>query len=130
LGGPFKDESDFFKFLDSLGVNSKEVEEGKIPITTDVEYNFRITSTGQFGKSSREIIAIVYDFDRVKSRLGEALQKDEKKPDEEGTGGTPPPTSPADDKDEDKGKDKDKKAGQPSTPSPAKRPRVVYWKER
>jgi general secretion pathway protein K len=67
--GPFADQAAFESFLGTQGVNMSKFNEQQIPLYFDPETNFRIVSTGFFGRSTREIIAIVYDFDTVKSRL-------------------------------------------------------------
>jgi general secretion pathway protein K len=74
--GPFQSEKEFFSFLESRGVNTKEIEDQRIPLVFDSEYNFRITSTGNFGRTSSEIVAIVYDFAKVKERLTAVLTKE------------------------------------------------------
>lgn len=71
--GPFKDENDFNSFIQSEGINMDRFNESQIPLYFDAEYNFKITSTGLFGNSQREIIAIVYDFDTVRERLEKLL---------------------------------------------------------
>lgn len=67
--GPFADEDAFKKFLGTQGINVDKFNASKIPLYFGSEKIFRIKSTGQFGRSTREIIAIVYDFDTVKGRL-------------------------------------------------------------
>ena len=71
--GPFNDKQQFFSFLQSQGITSQGIEDSGVPLLFDVEYNFKIRSHGQYGRSSSDIIAIVYDFDKVKERLVDAL---------------------------------------------------------
>jgi len=66
--GPFKNEDDFLSYISSRGVNLSQFKENHLPMIFDTEYNFRITSTGTSGRTSSEIVAIVYDFDKVKER--------------------------------------------------------------
>lgn len=67
--GPFPDQAAFESFLQGQGVNMSKFNEGQIPLYFDPETNFRIVSRGVFGNANREIVAIVYDFGTVKSRL-------------------------------------------------------------
>jgi len=72
-GGPFKDENDFLGFLSDprLGVNTQTFnKEHPVPLLFDSEFNFRIKSFGEYRHAKREIVAIVYDFDKVKVQLG------------------------------------------------------------
>ena len=125
-GGPFLDEKDFFSFLEGLGLRTTTLKEKNIPLEFDSVINFRVTSTGNYSNMSRKIVAIVYDFDRVKDRLKDILTK------EKGTGQPPPVPSP--------GQPNPPAAGQPPQPAsptdpdkkstvPKGRPQVVYWFE-
>lgn len=76
--GPFQSEKQFYDFLASRGIDTKPIEEQNIPLIFDSEFNFRITSTGNYGRTSSEIVAIVYDFDKVKERLSSVLTKEKK----------------------------------------------------
>lgn len=78
-GGPFPDLKTFLAFLDSLGLtlDQENVEKERVPLIFDKHINFRITSTGVVGKTTREIVAIVYDFDRVKERVAAQIKKDD-----------------------------------------------------
>jgi general secretion pathway protein K len=69
-GGPYKDLDDFKTFIQGKGVNVATFnQKPEIPLLFDAEYNFRIRSTGVYKRAQREIIAIVYDFDKVKGQL-------------------------------------------------------------
>jgi general secretion pathway protein K len=73
--GPYVDNIDFSSFVQSLGVNPQTFnKEPEIPLIFDSEFNFRIKSTGIYKKTQREIVAIVYDFDKVKEQLSTFLQ--------------------------------------------------------
>jgi general secretion pathway protein K len=130
-GGPFKDEADFQSFVENLGVNYSKIKDSGMPLLFDAEFNFRIRSTGQYQNSASEIVAIVYDFDKVRGRVTDFLKKqleDEKK--QSGDQTTPdedtdkmPQTSP-------NGEDPTKKAAETTPPpAPSGRPNVVYWME-
>lgn len=119
--GPFKDENDFKSLLSTKGVNVDKFNESQIPLYFDAEYNFRIKSIGQFGNSSREIIAIVYDFDTVKERLEKLLSTTTTSLDPGSTtgGGTSGGTAPSG-------------STTSTTLQPKKaagRPSVIYWHE-
>lgn len=121
--GPFKDEEDFIGYLGTLGVTGNPFKEGddvKIPLIFDPEMNFRIRSTGRSGKVEREITAIVYDFDRVKSRLKGFMAKPTPTPD---PNASPTPTpSPT-------GNPQNSKTKKEKIPVPNERPNIVYWNE-
>ena len=77
-GGPFAKLEDFFEFLQKQGLTldlEKQKKEGA-PLIFDEPLNFRVVSTATVGQTSREIVAITYDFDRVKKRLAELIAKD------------------------------------------------------
>jgi general secretion pathway protein K len=73
LGGPFKDEKDFFGFIGGFGVNTTNFNKDKIPLYFDPEINFRISCIGNVGNLNREITSIVFDFAKVQSRLRKSL---------------------------------------------------------
>jgi general secretion pathway protein K len=120
--GPFKDEGEFVAFLNGLGVNGDPFREGdvvKVPLLFESEMNFRIRSTGRSGRVQKEITAIVFDFDRVKTRLQEFISTqnaaktgDDTKGD---PGKAPPPPDP--------------KAPKKTIPPPKDPPQIVYWNE-
>ncbi len=133
--GPFKNLEDFVGFLNGVGIQGNPFLDGKeekVPLLFDPEYNFRIRAAGKSGPVVREIMALTYDFDQVKERLGEFLQKqsDKDKGTNEAAVPTPTPTpTPAPG-------DPGTTAGQPGaqdqkkkTKIPKERPNVVYWVE-
>lgn len=67
-GGPFKDDNDFYGFLDGQGVRIDRASPNRIPLFYGPEFNFRINSTGIFANSTREITAITFDMESVKDR--------------------------------------------------------------
>ncbi len=111
-GGPFKNDQDFFGFIGGFGVNTRSIQERKIPLLYDMEYNFRITATGLSGNVKREIVAVTYDYSNLTQRLADLL--DQQKRDEQGVTVDP-------------------KNGNPPNKTKFKaakgRPSVVYWEE-
>jgi general secretion pathway protein K len=74
-GGPFKTEQDLFNFLTSFSVDVKAIQESKVPLLFDQEFNFRITSTGIAGNVRREITAITYDYPSLAARYADIIHK-------------------------------------------------------
>jgi general secretion pathway protein K len=96
--GPFPDKDSFFAFLEGEDVDTQALEDSKIPLYFDTEYNFRIESTGVSGSVTKKIIAIVYDVDAAANRLSDLIPKDEEEDpedpgDEGGTATTTTTTS-------------------------------------
>lgn len=77
-GGPFSKEEDFIKFVQDQGVelDSEKLKENGIPLIFGTDINFRLVANGAVGNTTREIVAIVYDFDTVKARLKDIISKD------------------------------------------------------
>ncbi len=74
--GPFKDEKEFVEYLNSIGISGNPFqasEEAKTPLVFEPETNFRIRSTGKAGQAQSDIVAIVYDVDKMRERLEKAL---------------------------------------------------------
>lgn len=128
LGGPFKDDKDFFSFIQPYGVNVKAIEESKIPLLYDMEYNFRITSTGLSSNVKREITAVTYDYTNLTTRFADLMDKEDQANNPSGAGAGVGTGSPG------------VGAGTPSpggagAPAAQKfqavkgRPTVVYWEE-
>jgi general secretion pathway protein K len=117
-GGPFKDETDFYGFLRSVGVNTQKLEDSGVLLLYDAELNFRITSAGKFSNTRKEIVAITFDVDNISPALSKTIAEQAKKNQPPPPGGPPPPAAPG--------------ASPPpakSYKSPKGRPRVVYWQE-
>lgn len=76
LGGPFKDQQDFFNFIGAYGVNTTDFNEQRVPLYFDFEINFEISCIGVVGDVTREITSVVYDFEKVQSRLKSSLAED------------------------------------------------------
>lgn len=75
-GGPFKSEADLFGFLTPFSVDIKTIQESKVPLLFDQEFNFRISCTGVSGNVRREITAITYDFPNLAARYADMIQKE------------------------------------------------------
>ena len=122
--GPFKDDKDFLAYTETLGIRDTWYKDDKgqpkVLLLFDSEYNFRVRATGQSGKVSRDITAIVYDFNRVKSRL--KTLNDQMKPPVAPTpavpGGALPAPTPA-----------PTTAKKDTDTVPNERPNIVYWNE-
>lgn len=74
-GGPFKNEQDFLGFLNNYGVNVKAIQESKVPLLFDIEFNFRIQATGLSQNVKRDITVVTYDFPNLANRFAEMLDK-------------------------------------------------------
>lgn len=74
-GGPFQNDQDLISFI---GANAENFNPSKVPLYYGSEYNFRIRSIGTYNKTQREIIAIVYDVDEVKTQLKNILDQEAK----------------------------------------------------
>ncbi|MCB0364344.1 MAG: general secretion pathway protein GspK [Bdellovibrionaceae bacterium] len=124
-GGPFRNYDDFLDFLGTQGVRTDSFNPAGIPLVFDAELNFRIKSVGSYGRVTREIEVVTYDFDNIKERYIDILTKAEEEKKGEG-GGDPGTANKGDGKSDDKGK---------TTPTakklnaPKGRPTVVYWYE-
>ncbi|HRK08124.1 MAG TPA: type II secretion system protein GspK [Pseudobdellovibrionaceae bacterium] len=125
--GPFKDEKAFVEFLNSLGISGNPFREGeaaKVSLIFEPETNFRIRATGISGKSQREITAIVWDEQAVRSRLENMLPA---APTPVATAAAPTPT-PAPGSAAPTPQPSPRTSPTPSTPSLG-RPKIVYWNE-
>lgn len=76
LGGPFKDQQDFFSFIGAYGINTSDFNEQRVPLYFDYEINFNISCIGVVGNVTREINSVVYDFQKVQSRLKSSIAED------------------------------------------------------
>ncbi|MDG0817444.1 type II secretion system minor pseudopilin [Bdellovibrio svalbardensis] len=113
-GGPFKNAEDFWAFVQQKGVRT----EGKtdlVPLIFESVFNFKIRSTGEFAGATREITAIVMDFNKTAAKIKTYTDKDKKD-----AGGAPPPGS---------GGGTGAKSGT-KIPLAKGPPRIVYWNER
>ena len=125
LGGPFQNDQDLYGYIAPYGVNVKAIEESKIPLLYDMEFNFRIVSTGLSANVKREITVVTYDFANLAQRLADLLDK-QKQDESPVNPNEPPPTTPP-----------AATPGQTPAPETTKakvqgakgRPNVVYWEE-
>lgn len=135
--GPFKDEEDFVQYLSSIGIGGNPFDLGdgaKVPLVFEPETMFRVRSTGKAGQTQSDIVAIVYDADKVRSRLEKALVEQATKgasgadsganDSGKGAGGAGSGTGDSAKKDGESGS-KD----QSPAPAPLRRPKIVYWNE-
>lgn len=133
--GPFKDEDDFVRYLESIGVTGNpfrgENNEPTVHLIFDAERYFRIRSTGQSGKVSREITAIVYDFDRAKARVKEQLIAQTKAQGPGGENPTPTPTPDPAGNSPPEGDTPEKSEPEKTDGGavPKQRPEIIYWNE-
>jgi hypothetical protein len=77
IGGPFVDDNDFLGFLESQRVDTQPIRDSNLPLYYGTVFNFRVTSTGVYSNVTREIEVIVYDFDNLKERYIEIVNKEE-----------------------------------------------------
>jgi general secretion pathway protein K len=75
LGGPFKDDQDFFNFIQPYSVNVKNIQDSKVPLLYDMEYNFRITATGLSSNVKREITVVTYDYTNLTPRFADLMDQ-------------------------------------------------------
>lgn len=120
-GGPFQNLQDLTTFLQQQGgINVQTFNTTPpIPLIFDQEINFRIKSTGLYGKAQREIVAIVYDFDKVKGQLA-LLVTGSPSPPAPNAPPAPPQPSPS---------PSPTAAQAAAAPAPAGPPQIVYWEE-
>lgn len=125
-GGPFKDDKDFLGFIQSQGIDDRwyknEKGDPKVLLLFDAEYNFRIKSRGRSGKVEKEITAMVYDFDRVKSRLKELANK-------QSLANASPVPSPSPSPGPGGGNANTNANTADKNKVPNERPNIVYWNE-
>ncbi len=93
-GGPFKNEQDFLGFISNYGVNVKSIQESKVPLLFDIEFNFRIQATGVSQNVKRDITVVTYDFPNLANRFAEMLEKQDKENNPQ-TGAPTDPNDPA-----------------------------------
>jgi general secretion pathway protein K len=70
LGGPFRDQNDFFGFISAFtDPSGLQDGENRVPLYFGAEMNFRINCTGVSGKMTTEIETVVFDAEVVAGRL-------------------------------------------------------------
>lgn len=129
IGGRFKDDQDLFGYIRPFGVNVKAIEDSKIPLLYDIEYNFRIVSTGFSANVKREITAVTYDFANLTTRLAEMMDKQ----DQDQSSGSADAGKAADNSKGAAGgatgAATDDKGKKPKNQAVKGRPNVVYWED-
>lgn len=123
-GGPFKDEDDFFSFMGTLGIDKADFNANNIPLLFDPVYNFRITSTGLFQNTKKEITVITYDADSLKNHYAKLLDKEEEDNQPPPDPNQPPPPDP-----NDPNNSNANTAKPPLIDIPKGRPSIVFWNE-
>ena len=125
LGGPFQSDEDLFGYIAPYGANVKAIRESKIPLLYDLEFNFRIVSTGVSSNVRREITVVTYDFANLAQRLADLMDKQKQDESQDPAQRQQPQPTP-----------ETGKSGTPGdTAKKAKilgakgRPNVVYWEE-
>lgn len=124
-GGPFKDAQEFWSFVTSKGVRLEGKTED-IPLTFDSVFNFKVRSTGEFGGATREITAIVMDFNKTAAKVKGFVDKEKKEAQQQSQ----------DQQGQQDQEQKGQQAGgnngnkQNNTPVAKGAPRIVYWNER
>lgn len=103
-------EMDFWQFVIDKGARLETSQLEEIPITCDTPYTFSVSSTGEYGKATRQINVLVTDLNQIASAISKMNQK--KKSSET------PQT--------DENKKNDPKVQEPLPKGP---PRIVYWSE-
>ncbi|HEX7673987.1 MAG TPA: type II secretion system protein GspK [Bdellovibrio sp.] len=118
LGGPFKNAEDFWTFVQQKNVRL-EGRTDQVPLVFDSVFNFKIRSTGEFAGATREITAIVMDFNKTAAKLKSYADKDK-----QGSGADQPKTGSSG------ATSGSAAANNQSTTIDKGPPRVVYWNER
>lgn len=130
-GGLYRNEDDFFQYATRFGANVEAIKKSGIPLLFGPEYNFRIISTGEYGKVKVEITAITYDMGNLQSRYSTLLDKDSQDLNNPNKG--PGTVGTTDTK---TGNPSDSQGKNPTGESktniipPKGRPIVVYWEEK
>ena len=127
-GGPFKDQKEFWEFVNSKGVRL-EGKTDDVPLTFDSVFNFKIRSTGEFGGSTREITAIVMDFNKMAAKVKTYVDK-EKQQNQQGQPGGNQSSQTQPGSNGQPGNGNQNGNQQKNTPIPKGPPRIVYWNER
>lgn len=118
LGGPYKDDQDFWNHVNAEGGRVSAENQKLIVLNFSQVINFRIKSVGEFANVTREIEAVVFDFSSVATNMASQSLKDaQQAANPNGGGGAPA----------DKGKDN---ANNSNDPLPKGAPRIVYFTER
>ena len=136
--GPFKNKDNFYNFLEQQGVDIEKFNPYNIPIYFFDEFNFRITSVGEFANSQRKIEIVTFDVGNLKNQLVNQLEEEEKRlKEEQGIAPDSKNQSPEQSGKETTGQDSTgstsggKKNENQKTPyvAPEGRPTIVYWYE-
>lgn len=116
-GGFFTSEGEFWSFANGEGANVSDEAQKEIPLTFTQVMNFRIKSVGEFAGVTREIEAVVFDFDTVAAAIAKKTIEDAQK-----AAGQQPPSS--------QGGNNQKSNNNSKVQLPKGSPRIVYFIER
>jgi general secretion pathway protein K len=127
-GGPFPSgqecASTFLNYVAGYGVNVRNIQDLKINLICDPEYNFRVTSTGTYQRSKREITAVTFDIENLATVMATLLNQQDQ---QNGTNpGLQPSTTNAA---QQGGAANNNQQNQTQMKPPKGRPIVVYWDE-
>jgi len=123
-GGPFKDDKDFWSFLESQGARLT-VKPEEVPIVTSGLFSFRIKSIGEYAGVKKEIEVVVLDVDKAGSRLGQFIKEEaDKQNQNSGASTTTTTTVPGGNQASGPG------SGQSTEALSKGAPRIVYWTEK
>lgn len=117
-GGPFKNSDDFTGFLQGENISTDAFNEEGIPLLFGSEHNFVIRTTGSFAGATKEITAVTFDLEALKSRYVSLLEEEDK----EKSGGDNDDTTSG----TTQGKSTQTKA---KKKTPSGRPTIVFWRE-
>lgn len=132
-GGPFpageQCASTFLNFVSPYGVNIRAIQDSKVNLICDPEYNFHVVSTGTYQKAKREITAVTFDLDNLPGRLADLLNQQDKQNNPSqvvpgqtpGGAGAPGGVTP--------GQPQQQQNNSTKMKAPKGRPTVVYWEE-
>ena len=110
-------------FLSTL-INTNDFNSAEVALLFGSVYNFRIVSTGEYKKSSREITLVTYDVENLSQRFAELFNKHEDQNNsEEGN------SQDANNTRTTSNQSQNKKKSSKKVLIPKGRPRIVFWNE-
>lgn len=118
-GGFFTGDSEFWSFANGEGANVSDEAQKEIPLTFSTVMNFRIRSVGEFAGVSREIEAVVFDFNNVGTAIAQKTIDDAQKAAGQSNGQSNP-----------SGGNTNKNTNNSKDQLPKGPPRIVYFIER
>ncbi len=129
-GGFFSNAQDFFQVLRPYGVDIKAIEDSKVNLLFGIEFNFRIQSTGLFGKTRHTITVVTYDYENISTSVAKLIEKEQSEKADTPPGQPQPPAAPQNPPPADgQEKEGDKKSEEQKIKLTPGRPRIVLWTE-